>query len=145
MIDTYFAVNLRIVGTTQDFVDAAAAYLRDVAGDLYEDKDYRIQTGENADGDPVLTAHVPYHDQAEAQAAFDWVKSEAANYLDQIESGTLRLYRTPVGGVTVSGVREWYEANPGEQPTRTLDDGTEEQYVPDRWDPMDHVIDEASV
>lgn len=142
MMDTKYVLDLWIESTSQSFVDAAAAHLENVAAEKYDDREYRVETLTDDDtGNPVVRARVPYFDQSHAQTAFSWVKTNAADYTNKMESGALRLYRTPLGGVTVQEVREWYENNPGEQPTD--DDG--EPVVPSNWDPMNHLIDEVTV
>lgn len=77
-----------------------------------------------------------------ATALFDSVVSH--ELATKASGWTVRLYRSPEGGVTVSDVREWYESHPDEQPTREAPDGSEEPYVPNRWNPNNHVLTEET-
>lgn len=68
----------------------------------------------------------------------------SADLATKASGWTVRLYRSPEGGVTVSDVREWYESHPDEQPTREAPDESEEPYVPNRWNPNNHVLMEET-
>lgn len=55
-------------------------------------------------------------------------------------SYTLQHYKSPTGAVTSDEVQEWYEENPDALPTD--EDG--DSFIPNVWNPSNHIIEETT-
>lgn len=94
-------------------------------------------------GEERLTGRVTFADTASTSA-----ESYASGFYDAVTAYDfseatyyeVKHYISPVGGTTVADVREWYEQHPDQQPT----DENGDSYIPDVWNPDNHIIGKDS-
>lgn len=150
-MDIRHCVGGSITTTDTDLLDAIETELPDESGVLLG-AEYEHTRTENDDGSETLRARMTFaSDDTEVErngtvvtprkAAGKLFQSVVTHDLaSRADNWEVRQYRTPEGAVLARDVREWYEANPSEQPVD--EDG--EPYVPDTFDPLNHVINEQT-
>jgi len=107
-----------------------------IAGDA-RGTEYRVSDRiEEETGDRVVRGRIPVTDKADAETIFGDVEPAIIG----ADEGEAIIVKSPAGAVTVAKVRKWYKNHPDERPV----DESGNAYVPDQWDPSNHVVDETS-
>jgi hypothetical protein len=147
--DTYHVVRLTVQSSDTTLLDELEAELPDAdAPEIGPEYDEPNRRTDNQSADEILTGRVTAqtvyaddgtvtHDGATyASTLYDTLTS-----YDCSETTAHRImhYESPVGAVTRSEVRDWYEAHPDSQPV----DADDEPYVPASWDPAQHTHSEV--
>ena len=100
------------------------------------EREYRVVDRiDDETGERIVSGRFPADSQANAEAIADDVRDD----LGSADQFFLDVFATPLGGVTVDEIREWYENHPDGQPVN--DDG--ERYIPESWDPSNHTLEET--
>jgi len=150
MMQTYHVVQGRITSADTALLDQIEANLPDEDAATLA-TEYSQSRVENDDGTETLRARMNFArgetelsdgttvtgEQAAAQLFQQVANADLARKADGWE---LRHYESPDGAVTLSALKEWFEAHPDRQPTD--EDG--EKYVPSQWTPADHTVSFAS-
>ena len=143
MMDVRYCVSGSLITTDAELLDAIQAALPPTDSPrLGMEYTESREPAEDSDAER-LAARMTFADSEQGQARAEYLFEEVTTHdlATVAEDCSVRLYRTPEGGVTQQEVREYYETHPDEQPVD--EDG--EPFVPSSWDPERHIIDESSV
>jgi hypothetical protein len=159
-LDVRYCVNGRIVSSDKTLLDKIESALPDednvILGNEYsQNRTTSREANDLADGHERLSARMTFAGESKTlpdgteitpkQAATELFNTVASDELaQQADNWSVELYRTPEGAIRSKDVRAWYEADESRQPTRTLEDGTEEKYAPSSFDPSHHIVQKQS-